>query len=41
MRRRTCASGAAATVETADLEALTAWLDWAFAEAKAGLAKAA
>ncbi len=29
------------TVEKADLEALTAWLDWAFAEAKAGLAKAA
>ena len=23
------------TVETADLEALTPWLDWAFAEAKA------
>ena len=30
-----------ATVEKADLEALTGWLDWAFAEAKAGLAKAA
>ena len=30
-----------ATVETADLEALFAWLEWAFAEAKAGLAKAA
>jgi phosphoserine aminotransferase len=29
------------TVETADLQALTAWLDWAFAEAKATLAKAA
>ena len=29
------------TVETADLEALTPWLDWAFAEAKASLAKAA
>ncbi len=27
-----------ATVETADLEALTPWLDWAFAEAKAALA---
>jgi phosphoserine aminotransferase len=30
-----------ATVETADLEALTPWLDWAYAEAKAALAKAA
>ena len=30
-----------ATVETADLEALTPWLDWAFAQTKAGLAKAA
>jgi phosphoserine aminotransferase len=29
------------TVETGDVEALTPWLDWAFAEAKAGLAKAA
>jgi phosphoserine aminotransferase len=29
------------TVEKADLEALTPWLDWAFAEAKASLAKAA
>jgi phosphoserine aminotransferase len=29
------------TVETRDLEALTPWLDWAFAEAKASLAKAA
>jgi phosphoserine aminotransferase len=29
------------TVEQADLEALTPWLDWAFAETKAGLAKAA
>ena len=26
-----------ATVETADVEALTDWLDWAYAEAKAGL----
>jgi phosphoserine aminotransferase len=32
---------AGATVETADLEALFGWLDWAFAEAKASLAKAA
>ena len=30
-----------ATVDTADLAALTHWLDWAFAEAKASLAKAA
>jgi len=30
-----------ATVETADLEALTHWLDWAFATEKAKLAKAA
>jgi phosphoserine aminotransferase len=30
-----------ATVETADVTALTGWLDWAFAEAKASLAKAA
>jgi phosphoserine aminotransferase len=29
------------TVERSDLEALTPWLDWGFAEAKAGLAKAA
>ena len=29
------------TVDKADLEALTPWLDWAFAEAKASLAKAA
>ncbi|GGH29652.1 phosphoserine aminotransferase [Alsobacter metallidurans] len=30
-----------ATVETADVQALTHWIAWAFAEAKAGLAKAA
>ena len=30
-----------ATVEKADVEALTPWLDWAFAETKAALAKAA
>ncbi|MFL5233006.1 MAG: phosphoserine aminotransferase, partial [Microvirga sp.] len=30
-----------ATVERADLEALTPWLDWAFAQEKAKLAKAA
>jgi phosphoserine aminotransferase len=29
------------TVERADVEALTPWLDWAFAEAKAALPKAA
>ena len=29
-----------ATVETADVQQLTAWLDWAFANAKAGLNKA-
>jgi phosphoserine aminotransferase len=29
------------TVETADIEALTPWLDWAFAEAKSALAKVA
>jgi phosphoserine aminotransferase len=32
---------AGATVETGDLEALFPWLDWAFAEAKASLPKAA
>jgi phosphoserine aminotransferase len=30
-----------ATVETGDIEALTPWLDWAFAETKAALPKAA
>jgi phosphoserine aminotransferase len=30
-----------ATVERRDIEALTPWLDWAFAEAKATLSKAA
>ncbi len=30
-----------ATVETSDVQALTPWLDWAFAEAKAALPKAA
>jgi phosphoserine aminotransferase len=30
MRRRVCGSGAVATVETADIEAMLPWLDWAF-----------
>ena len=30
-----------ATVEASDVKALTAWLDWAFAQAKAALPKAA
>jgi phosphoserine aminotransferase len=30
-----------ATIEKSDVEALTPWLDWAFAEAKAALPKAA
>ena len=30
-----------ATAEAGDVEALTAWLDWAFAQTKAALPKAA
>ncbi len=40
-RRRACASGAARRSKRADVEALTPWLDWAFAKAKAALPKAA
>ena len=35
-----CRSATGATVETPDLAALTAWLDWAFADAKAALVSA-
>ena len=40
-RRRACASGAARPSSGADVEALTPWLDWAYAKAKDALAKAA
>ena len=36
-----CGSGVAARWRRADVEALDRWLDWAFAEAKAALPKAA
>ena len=40
-RRPVCASGAARRSRPLDVEALTHWLDWAFAQEKAKLAKAA
>ena len=40
-RRRACASGAARPSSASDVEALTLWLDWAYAKAKEALAKAA
>ena len=41
MPRRACASGAARRSSAPIFEALTPWLDWAFAQEKAKLAKAA
>ena len=35
-RRRGCAIWCGVTIEKSDLQALTPWLDWAYAQARAG-----